>query len=99
MVIFMPLNDLDEPYVYDVDDDSNPIGSADGNGIIFELKFDFSGSIAATIGADDIDIEVSFLSSFSMDWFDAKEKLTDIPGDDPLGEIASAWANDWSIGW
>lgn len=99
MVVFMPLNNLDEPYVYDVDDDSNPIGSADGNGIIFELKFDFSGSIAATIGADDIDIEVSFLSSFSMDWFDAKEKLTDIPGDDPLGEIASAWSNDWSIGW
>lgn len=99
MVVFYPLNDMDSAILYDIDTDNNPIGQKDGNAIIFELTFDFSGTIAGALDGDDIDIEISVASGFPMDWFENHLRLTSIPGDDSLGEVNVSWTNDWSIGW
>jgi hypothetical protein len=99
MAVFYPLNDLDSGTLYDIDTDSNPVGQKDGNAIVFELTFDFSGPIAGVLDGNDIDIEVSVSCGFPMDWFNNHLRLTSVPGDDALGEINTSWTNDWSIGW
>jgi len=99
MVLFYPLNSMDAGYLYDIDTDSNPIDQKDGNAIIFELTFDFSGAISTALDGDDIDIQVSLDTGFPILWFETHEQLTSVPGDDPLGEMSTAWTNDCSIGW
>lgn len=99
MMIFMPITSLDSGIVYDViGATTNPDGDRDGNAIIFEIPFDFSGAIATAIGADDIDIEFSMSSGCSLSWFDKYENLA-FTTDDPIGEMLTAATNDWSIGW
>ena len=104
LFVFFPLTSTDASYIRDVDEGGQTVGEKDGNGVMGELTFDFSGSISTAIGADDIDIEVSFSSGFPMNWFQDSsgqgyETLTGVPGDNPLGEMATVWTNDWSIGW
>ncbi|MFW9992024.1 MAG: hypothetical protein ACFFD4_08170 [Candidatus Odinarchaeota archaeon] len=99
MVLFFPMTDMDAGYMKDLDLDSQVVGGRDGNEIIAEVTFDFSGSIASAIGDDDIDIEVSCSTGFPMDWFESHETLSSVPGDDPFGEMNTAWTNDCSIGW
>jgi len=99
MVLFYPLTSSDAGYIYDIDTDSNPIGQKDGNAIVFEVTFDFAGAISTALDGDDIDIQVSFSCGFPMVWYESHLQLSSVPGDDPLGQMAVAWTNDWSIGW
>jgi hypothetical protein len=99
MYLFYPLTSDDAGYIYDVvGATTNPDGDKDGNCIIFEITFDFSGAIASNHVADMIDIEVSMTTGASLSWFDKYESLS-FTTDDPLGNMATAYTNDWSIGW
>ena len=99
MFLFYPLTSLDSGIVYDViGATTNPDGERDGNAIIFEITFDFSGAIASNHVADMIDIEISLTSGASLSWFDKYESLT-FTTDDPIGEMLAEPTNDWSIGW
>lgn len=99
LVLFYPITSLEGGWVYDViGSTTNPNGVRDGNDIIFEVTFDFSGSIQGDIGTDDIDIEVSFASSGCFSWYEKYNKLS-MSTDDPFGEAGAGWTNDLSIGY
>jgi len=98
LVLAFPLNTEFLAGARDVNTAGNPVSGLDGQGVtIFTVILDFTGAISTALGSDDIDIEISLVSSYSLDYLDEFDTLSQA-GDNPIGEILSAWTNDWSMG-
>jgi len=97
MVAFLSLNDLYKCGVYWADVSGMIIGTYTGKYTIWSALFDFSGTMSSVYWDDEIDIQISIVSSYSLDYVKHSDTLTQ-SGADLFGELSGAWSYDCSLG-